>query len=85
MLDIAYEEFRAANPAAYDALIALGKSAEAHGLDKGLIELVKLRASQINGCAFCVDMHTRELLSRGVAAGLIPGPAEVEFLSEEGG
>ena len=35
------------------------------GLDHGLLELVKLRASQINGCAHCIDMHTKELRAAG--------------------
>lgn len=37
------------------------------GLEKSLIDLVFLRASQINGCAFCLDMHGRDLLSDGVS------------------
>lgn len=36
------------------------------GLDEVLLELVYLRISQINGCAYCLDMHTRSLVSRGV-------------------
>lgn len=36
------------------------------GLDEVLVELVYLRVSQINGCAFCLDMHTRDLLQKGV-------------------
>lgn len=36
------------------------------GLDNTLIELVNLRVSQINGCAFCLDMHTRDLLKKGL-------------------
>jgi AhpD family alkylhydroperoxidase len=35
------------------------------GLEPGLMELVKLRASQINGCAYCIDMHTKDARSRG--------------------
>ena len=35
------------------------------GLEQGLIELVKLRTSQINGCAYCIDMHTKDARSRG--------------------
>jgi AhpD family alkylhydroperoxidase len=35
------------------------------GLEHGLLELVKLRASQINGCAWCMDMHTKELRAAG--------------------
>ena len=44
-------------PDAYDFVLALNKIAEQNGLDKQLLELVKLRASQINGCAFCVQYH----------------------------
>ncbi len=43
--------------------LTVGKS----GLPKDLIDLVYLRVSQINGCAYCVDMHTRDLLKLGVA------------------
>lgn len=35
------------------------------GIDKGLLTLVKLRASQINGCAYCIDMHTKEARQAG--------------------
>jgi AhpD family alkylhydroperoxidase len=35
------------------------------GLERGLLELVKLRASQINGCAYCVDMHTKDARAKG--------------------
>jgi AhpD family alkylhydroperoxidase len=37
------------------------------GLDAQLVELVYLRVSQINGCAYCLDMHTRDLIGKGVA------------------
>lgn len=36
------------------------------GLDEVLVDLVYLRASQINGCAYCIDMHTRDLVKKGV-------------------
>ena len=52
-----YEDFKALAPDAYEIVAALGKAASKAGLDKGLLELVKLRASQINGCAFCVQFH----------------------------
>jgi len=45
-------------PAAYAAMLALGKSVADSGLEPGLIELVKIRASQINACAFCTLYHT---------------------------
>jgi AhpD family alkylhydroperoxidase len=47
------------------ALQALGKSAEQGGVPSRTIELVHLRASQINGCSICVDMHSRNLKKAG--------------------
>jgi len=52
-----YDDLRALAPDAFDALLALGQAAVKAGLDKQLVELIKLRASQINGCAFCVQFH----------------------------
>ena len=52
-----YEDFKKIAPDVYDLVLALGQLATKAGLDKHLIELVKLRASQINGCAFCVQHH----------------------------
>jgi len=52
-----YEDFKRIAPDAYDLVLALGQVASKAGLDKQLLELVKLRASQINGCAFCVQHH----------------------------
>jgi AhpD family alkylhydroperoxidase len=49
--------FKALAPDAYEVVSALGQAAAKAGLDKQLLELVKLRASQINGCAFCVQYH----------------------------
>lgn len=57
------------HPAAYKALIGLSaeaeKAATAAGLDPLLTELVRIRASQINGCAFCLRMHTGDALKKG--------------------
>lgn len=52
-----WKRYRQLAPDAYDSVVALNKIAEQNGLDKQLLELVKLRASQINGCAFCVQYH----------------------------
>src|ERR1051326_2677061 len=52
-----YAAFRAQAPDIHEALLALGKLATKAGLDKELIELIKIRASQINGCAFCLPYH----------------------------
>jgi AhpD family alkylhydroperoxidase len=53
-------------PGLYPAITALGESANAAGLDASLIGLVNLRASQINGCAYCVQDHISELEELGV-------------------
>ena len=53
-------------PAAIKAMMALESSVAQSGLDPVLMELVKLRASQINGCAYCIHMHTTDLRRRGV-------------------
>jgi AhpD family alkylhydroperoxidase len=63
-----YETFQTAAPAANAALLALGKSVDDAGLDKGLTELVKLRVSQINGCAFCTQLHLNIARRVGVDA-----------------
>jgi AhpD family alkylhydroperoxidase len=55
----------AINPEAMQALYALGSAIEKSGLSRKLIGLVEMRASQINGCAVCLDMHARELKLAG--------------------
>jgi AhpD family alkylhydroperoxidase len=52
-------------PAGMKALFALEATFQECGLEHGLIELVKTRASQINGCAFCIHMHTRDARAGG--------------------
>ncbi len=56
---------RAAAPDAMQAMSALHAYVGRCGLDHTLLELVKLRASQLNGCAWCIDMHTKELRAAG--------------------
>ena len=58
-------DFYTASPDALKAMIALETAVSKLPLEKTLIELVKLRASQINGCAFCVDMHTADASKGG--------------------
>ncbi|MEJ8661061.1 carboxymuconolactone decarboxylase family protein [Streptomyces sp. MS1.AVA.4] len=57
------------DPTSYKALIALSaaveKSTTEAGLDPLLLELLKIRISQINGCSFCLRMHTRDALKKG--------------------
>ncbi len=55
-------------PDAFKAVYALETYISEHsGLDKPLIHLLKLRASQINGCAYCVDMHVKEARAAGLS------------------
>ncbi|MCJ1679507.1 carboxymuconolactone decarboxylase family protein [Streptomyces sp. APSN-46.1] len=51
-------------PAVYKAMVALEIAAR-KGLDPTLAELVKIRASQVNHCAFCLDMHTKDAIAAG--------------------
>jgi AhpD family alkylhydroperoxidase len=56
--------FQAA-PSLMKAVMALSEASEASSLETSIEELVKIRASQINGCAFCIEMHTREARALG--------------------
>lgn len=58
-------DYRNASPEGAKALGALHAFVHRCGLEPALLELVKLRASQINGCAHCIDMHTKELRAAG--------------------
>jgi AhpD family alkylhydroperoxidase len=58
-------DFYKANPNAIKALLALEEQIAKSSLEKPLAELVRLRASQINGCAFCVDMHASDARKGG--------------------
>lgn len=56
--------FQAA-PDAMKGMLAVEAAFENSGLEHGLVELVKLRASQINGCAFCIHMHVTDAVKHG--------------------
>ncbi|MDJ1371208.1 carboxymuconolactone decarboxylase family protein [Gulosibacter molinativorax] len=78
------------HPDVYQQVVALSKSAEeaaaAAGLDKKLIELVKIRVSQLNGCAFCCRLHTRDAVSAGETAdrlAVLPAWWESQYFSEQ--
>jgi AhpD family alkylhydroperoxidase len=58
-------DYYAASPAAMQALMGLEIAVERLGLETALLCLVKLRASQINGCGFCVDLHSSDALAAG--------------------
>jgi AhpD family alkylhydroperoxidase len=73
-------------PAAYKAMINLDRAAHQGPLAKPLMELVKLRASQINGCAYCVDSHSFDAREAGVSDERLFAVAvwqEAPFFSEE--
>ncbi|HEY7229483.1 MAG TPA: carboxymuconolactone decarboxylase family protein [Pseudolabrys sp.] len=53
------------SPAVYKAVAALQSYVDQSGLDEKLRELIKIRASQINGCAYCLAMHTRDARKQG--------------------
>ncbi len=52
-------------PEAIKAMMGLEQAVKDMGLEPGLFHLIKLRASQINGCAYCIDMHSREARTDG--------------------
>lgn len=54
-----------ADPAAYKAMLALDKYIESTALSKTHKELIKIRASQINGCTYCIDKHTQDARRAG--------------------
>ena len=54
-----------AAPGAYTAMAGLERYVRECGLELSLLELVRLRASQMNGCAFCIDMHTKDARAEG--------------------
>ena len=58
-------DFRKASPEGAKTIMDLHMFVRNCGLDHALLELVKLRASQLNGCAHCIDMHTKELRADG--------------------
>lgn len=58
-------QFFNAAPELMKQVRALNKAVDECGLEKSLLHLIKLRASQINGCSFCVEMHSREARADG--------------------
>ena len=72
-------------PQAVAAMRGLEAYARRIGLEPSLIELVKIRASQINGCAYCIDMHTKDARARGESEQrlyALPAWEETPFFSQ---
>ena len=53
------------NPDLYRRMAALNSAVAHCGLDQGLLELINMRASQINGCAYCLDIHSKDARAKG--------------------
>ena len=58
-------QYSKAYPEAYKAMLALSQAVEKTGFTPQLIDLVNYRVSQLNSCAFCLDMHSKDLRARG--------------------
>ncbi|MGA7235971.1 MAG: carboxymuconolactone decarboxylase family protein [Bryobacteraceae bacterium] len=56
---------KAASSGAFQAMYGLERHTRSCGLEQSLLELVKMRASQINGCAYCLDMHSKDARAAG--------------------
>src|SRR3954465_3065072 len=63
-MDARFNYLKAA-PGAYKAMLGLEQYLHESGLEESLIHLIKLRTSQINGCAYCIDMHWKDLRAIG--------------------
>lgn len=75
-------DYKKASPQGFGAMVALEGHVRASGLEHSLLELVKTRASQINGCAFCLDMHTKDARAAGETEQrlyLLPAWRETDF------
>ena len=58
-------DYKNASPGAFQAMLAMEKYVRQCGLEPSLIELVKMRVSQINRCAYCLDMHSKDARAAG--------------------
>jgi AhpD family alkylhydroperoxidase len=58
-------DYQNASPDGYRAMQALGGYAKSSGPERPLLELVRMRASQLNGCAYCLDMHSKDARAIG--------------------
>ena len=80
-----YQEYAKAGAGAYRAMYGLEVYLRETGLEPSLLELVKMRASQINGCAYCMDMHSKDARAKGETEQrlyVLQGWREAPFYSE---
>ncbi|GGA10314.1 alkyl hydroperoxide reductase AhpD [Paenibacillus marchantiophytorum] len=79
-------DYHQVSPEATQIMYKLEGFIKTSGLDAKLYELIKIRASQLNGCAFCIDMHTRDLRKMGETdqrINLITAWREAPFYSDK--
>src|SRR4051794_15389777 len=58
-------DYARSSPSGYHAMLGLQQFIDQSGLEHSLLELIKIRASQLNGCAYCIDMHTIDARAGG--------------------
>lgn len=78
-------DYKKVAPDAYKAMLGIEAYVRGSGLEHSLLELVKTRVSQINGCAHCLDMHTKEARAAGESEQrlhLLPAWREAPFYSD---
>ena len=78
-------EIQKAAPDALRAMLGLQSHVDNSGLEPALMELVKIRASQINGCAYCLDMHTKDARANGESEQriyMLPAWSETPFFTD---
>lgn len=78
-------DYSKANPEAFQTMLKLEGFIQTSGLDRSLYELIKIRASQINGCAYCINMHTKDARKLGESEErlyLLSAWREANFYSE---
>jgi AhpD family alkylhydroperoxidase len=78
-------DYRNTFPPALEAMLGLERAVRESTLEPELLELVKMRASQLNGCAYCLDMHSKDARARGESEQrlyVLPAWREAPFYSE---
>ena len=81
----AHIDYKRASPGGFQAMLGLENHVRQSGLEPSLLELVKTRVSQINGCAYCLDMHTKDARAAGETEQrlyLLPAWRETTFYSD---
>ena len=58
-------DYKTVSPAAFKAMLGMETCVRGSGLEHSLLDLVKMRVSQINGCAYCLDMHSKDARAAG--------------------